>query len=143
MQNVCNMNNEIHKLFEKQFDLLDKICAIYYDYNEIGKDKDYIYLQIKREIEKFSNDKTSIAQLEQIVNKYKENIMQITRDSLPDLNEKDLRILCFLYAGFSAKAICVFTKTTVHSIYNKKLRLKAKISQSDMPNKEILLKYLA
>ncbi len=144
MQNMAaDMNREISSLFVKQFDLFDKLCSTYYDTVDIKKEKEHLFMLIKGEISKLQKDKRSIMQLEEIVNKHKNNIMAVTRKSIPDLSEHDYQLLCFLYAGFSAKAISVFTADTVSSIYNKKSRLKAKLSKSDMPNKEILISNLS
>lgn len=140
---VTDMNKEINGLFVKQFDLLDKLCSTYYDTIDIKKEKEHLFMLIKSEIGKLQKDKRSIMQLEEIVNKYKNNIMTITRESLPELSEHDLQLLCFMYAGFSAKAISVFTADSVTSIYNKKSRLKARLAQSDLKNKDILLANLS
>ncbi len=137
-----NMKLEITSLFEKQFDMLDKLCTTYYESREIKKEKEFLYMLIKAEINKLSNDRKSIAQLEEIVNRYKGNIMKITREALPQLLETDYRLLCLIYAGFSAKAISVFTSNTVASIYNKKARLKEKIAHMDIKEKEALLNNL-
>ena len=68
--------------------------------------------------------------------------MQVTRDTLPQLSEMDFRLLCFIYSGFSAKAISVFTGDSVGNIYMKKSRLKTRIMQSESPNKEFILENL-
>lgn len=136
------MSEKISSLFISQFSLIDKLSTTYYETHSSNKDRDAIYSQVTKEIEKLSSDKKYLLQLESIVNKYKDNVMYVTREVLPELNEMDLRILCYFYAGFSAKAISIFTNNSTGNIYVKKGRLKERISLLDAKNKDIMLKYL-
>ena len=136
------MSEKISSLFISQFSLIDKLSTTYYETHGSNKDKDAIYRQVTKEIEKLSKDKKYLLQLESIVNKYKDNVMQITREVVPELSEMDLRILCYFFAGFSAKAISIFTNNSTGNIYVKKGRLKERISLLDSKNKNIILKYL-
>ncbi|MBE6225053.1 MAG: hypothetical protein E7122_07525 [Bacteroidales bacterium] len=94
------------------------------------------------EIEKLSSDKKYLSQLEGIVNKYKDNVMQTTREILPELGEMDLRLLCYFYAGFSAKAISIFTNNSTGNIYMKKKRIKEKLLIVKDEKKDIVLRHL-
>ena len=139
---VNNMTEQIKNLFTQQFTLIDKLSNTYYETHGAQKDKEAIYLQVKKEIGKLQSNKKSIQQLEDIVNQYKDNVMQIIRSEMQTFSDMDLRLLCFLYAGFSAKAISVFTNDSIGNIYMRKSRLKTKISQSNAKDKELLLHYL-
>ena len=86
-------------------------------------------------------DKKYLAQLEKIVNSHMEGVMQKTREAVPQLSEMDFRMLCYIYAGFSAKAISIFTNNSTGNIYMKKSRFKEKISSSGSPDTGIILKY--
>ena len=140
---VNNMTEQIKNLFTQQFNLIDKLSNTYYETHGVQKDKEAIYLQVKKEIGKLQRDRKSIQQLEGIVNQYMDNVMQITRSEMQAFSDMDLRLLCFLYAGFSAKAISVFTNDSIGNIYMRKSRLKTKISQSNAKNKELILHHLA
>ena len=74
-----------------------------------------------------SSDKQSIRQLEDMVNHYKGNIMITIREVFPNLSEMEYRLLCYLCAGFSAKAISIFTGDSTNTIYVKKSRIKREI----------------
>lgn len=140
---VNNMTEQIKNLFTQQFTLIDKLSNTYYETHGAQKDKEAIYLQVKKEIGKLQSNKKSIQQLEDIVNQYKDNVMQIIRSEMQTFSDMDLRLLCFLYAGFSAKAISVFTNDSIGNIYMRKSRLKTKISQSNAKDKELLLHHLS
>ena len=137
------MSEKISSLFIYQFSLIDKLSTTYYETHGSNKDKDAIYRQVTKEIEKLSKDKKYLLQLESIVNKYKDNVMQITREVLPELSEMDLRILCYFFAGFSAKAISIFTNNSTGNIYVKKGRLKERISSLESAHKDIILRHMS
>ena len=137
-----SMTEQINHLFESQFSLIDKLSNTYYETHGTKRDKEAIYTQVRSEIEKLQTNKRYIQQLEDIVNKHKGDVMRVLRESMPEFSEMDYRLLCFLYAGFSAKAISVFTGDSIGNIYMRKSRLKSKISQSNTENRGIILRYL-
>ncbi len=137
------MNQQINSLFAGQFSLIDKLSVTYYETHGSRRDKEEIYTKVRKEIEQLSTDKKFLAQLEETVNKYKGNVMRIVRESMPQFSEMDFRLLCFMYAGFSAKAISVFTNDSIANIYKKKSRFKDRIAESEAADKEVLLDYLS
>ena len=44
--------------------------------------------------------------------------------------------MTYLYAGFSAKAVCLMMDLKLKNFYNRRTRLKDKILASDAQNKE-------
>lgn len=137
------MEHSIAILFSKQYKLLDKLCTVYYETHGCRKDKEAIYNKVKQEMELFSNDREFIKNLENIVNQNMNNVMAITRMAMPHLSEMDFRLLCFLFSGFSAKAISVFTGDSTGNIYVRKSRLKKEISAIEAPESSFILSQLA
>ncbi len=136
------MSEKVYGLFQTQFNLIDKLSTTYYETHGSQKDKDAIYKQVTNEIEKLSVNKKYLSDLEDIVNRHMNGIMQKTREAMPQLSEMDFRLLCYIYAGFSAKAISIFTNNSTGNIYMKKSRIKERVSMSDSQYKHIILKYL-
>ena len=114
----------ISEIFYKQYELLNKLTSTYYETHVCNKDMEAIYKQVSLEIERLSSDKKAISQLENFVNRYRRSIMNTIRTHLPDLTNMDYRLLCYLCAGFSAKAISIFTGDSTNNIYVKKSRIK-------------------
>lgn len=114
----------ISEIFYKQYELLNKLTSTYYETHVCNKDMEAIYKQVSLEIERLSSDKKAISQLENFVNRYRRNIMNTIRTHLPDLTNMDYRLLCYLCAGFSAKAISIVTGDSTNNIYVKKSRIK-------------------
>lgn len=136
---LCEMSNHISELFHKQYELLDKLSKAYYETHGISRDKDRIYEEVRHEINKFANEEKSISELEIIVNRYKRNVLNLARTEIPNLSNRDIKLLCFIYAGFSAKSISIFTGETIGNVLTRKYRLRNKISKANTPNAQIIL----
>lgn len=124
----------ISEMFYKQYELLNKLTSTYYETHVCNKDMETIYKKVSIEIERLSSDKKSIRELENFVNRYRGNIMATIRTNLLDLTEMDYRLLCYFCAGFSAKAISVFTGDSTNNIYVRKSRIKDIIIKLDNEN---------
>ncbi|MBR5892971.1 MAG: tetratricopeptide repeat protein [Bacteroidaceae bacterium] len=136
---IHEMSGHIAELFHKQYELLDKLSNTYYETHGCSKEKESIYEQVKSEINKFANDKKTMAQLERIVNTYKNNVMSHIREEIHSISERDIKLLCYIYAGFSAKSISIFVGETTGNILTRKYRLRNKIIRLNTPNAEIML----
>ena len=133
------MADKISNLFRKQYELLDKLSNTFYEGYSDNREKDKIYAQVKAEINKLIDDKKTLAQLENIVNTYKRNVVQLIRTEIPNISDRDVKLLCYIYAGFSSKSISVFIGETTGNIITRKYRLRAKITKLQPPNMEIML----
>ena len=139
-----DMQQSINELFSKQFSLFNKLLGTYYyETKELKENRGLLYQEIKDEIKYFENLKKSGQELEHIIDKYKNNLMFITRTELPQLSDKDYRFLCLMYAGFSMKAISIFTGDEVNSIYVRKSRIKQKIDRLRPPHASLFLTELS
>ena len=136
---IHEMSGHIAELFHKQYELLDKLSNTYYETHGCSKEKESIYEQVKSEINKFANDKKTMAQLERIVNTYKNNVMSHIREEIHSISERDIKLLCYIYAGFSAKSISIFVGETTGNILTRKYRLRNKITRLNTPNAEKML----
>ena len=136
---VSDMHRQIAELFEKQYELLDKLSNTYYETQGVSKEKENIFKQVKSEIDKFATDKRAVAQLEKIVNTYKRNVIGLVRSEIPNISERDITLLCYIYAGFSAKSISIFIGETTSNILTRKSRLRSKIAKLDSANARVIL----
>ncbi len=140
---IESMQGHIRTLFSSQYELLDQFCNICYETSSSVKEKDAIYAKVRKEIENFRSDKAVLAELEAIVNKYNNGVMRKLRAGMPILTEMEYRLICFFYAGFSAKAISIFTGDSTNNIYTKKKRLRIRILEAQPPFCEEILQYLS
>lgn len=138
-EKVQLMEQQIGVLFKKQFELLNELSGTFYETREIKKDKEAIYRQVRENIDGLMKNKGSVQLLEEIVNNYRNNVMQKLRTQVTQLGEQEYRFMIFVYAGFSSKAISIFMQESLGNVYTKKSRIKSIISRSEAPEKDSLL----
>ena len=62
--------------------------------------------------------------------------MAKVRQQLPEMKTADLDFLIYLFAGFSPRAVCIFTDIKIKNFYNRRSRLKERILSSEAPDRE-------
>ncbi len=134
-----NRNHELEakvdSLYGSRLDTLNMLCNEYFEKNESDKMKLTLYNEVEKHILALRNSK-SIALLESIVSMYLDDILVKVKEQLPELNHNDIILLTYLYAGFSPRAVCIFTDIKIKNFYNRRSRLKDRILASDAPDKE-------
>lgn len=125
---------KVDALYGSRLDTLNMLCYEYFEKNESGKVRLTLYNEVEKHILALRDSK-SVEELENIVNSYLDNILSRVKEQLPELNRKDLTFLTYLYAGFSPRAICIFTDIKIKNFYNRRSRLKDRILASDAPDR--------
>ena len=129
------LETQVNALYNSRLDTLNMLCNEYFEKNESEKVKLSLYNEVEKHILALRDTK-SIEELEGIVNRYMDNILVKVREQIPKLNRKDLTFLTYLYAGFSPRAVCIFTDIKIKNYYNRRSRLRDRILESDAPDKE-------
>ena len=132
--NARTLEIKLSELFHEQYKILNDLCATYY---ENSKNKNKIVQEFESVVEGFSGN--DYFKLEELINKYKNDVIFLLRRELPNFKEKDFRLLCYFCAGFSVKTISVITKQKEETLWVYKGRLIKKILESDAPSKGIIL----
>lgn len=136
------MSNRIEKLFGTRFKLLDGLASSYFECRETGQEQKRIYADVKNSLNDFSSD-TATQELTDVVNGYKNGLMEHFKADYPKLSASQYRLALYLFCGFSLPSISIFIGTDLRNIYVYKSRLKSIISKSETPRKEEYLKYFA
>lgn len=126
---------KVDALYGSRLDTLNMLCNEYFEKNDSEKVKLTLYNEVEKHILALRDSK-NIAELEGIVNTFLDNILVKVKEQLPDLKRNDLIFLTYLYAGFSPRAICIFTDIKIKNFYNRRSRLKDRILASDAADKE-------
>lgn len=129
------LEEKIDALYGSRLDTLNMLCNEYFEKNESEKVKLTLYNEVEKHILALRDSK-SISELEEIVNTFLDNILVKVKRQLPELNRKDLIFLTYLYAGFSPRAVCIFTDIKIKNFYNRRSRLKERILASDAQDRE-------
>jgi len=132
------LEEKVDQLYGNRLDTLNMLCNEYFEKN----DSEMVKLTLFNEVEKHIlalRDTKSIAELEKIVDRYLDNILSRLKVQMPELNRKDLVFITYLYAGFSPRAVCIFTDIKIKNFYNRRSRLKERILASEAPDREFFV----
>ena len=98
-----------------------------------------MFHEVKQIITDFAENNEMLQELELIVNTCHDNAMQKLRNDFPAMKEADIRLLCYIFVGFSPQVISLFMKDTVANVYARKSRLKSRIKSAETANKDLFL----
>lgn len=129
------LETKVNALYGSRLDTLNLLCNEYFEKNDSDKVKLTLYNEVEKHILSLRDSK-SISELEEIVNTYLDDILLKVKEQLPTLSRNDMVFLTYLYAGFSPRAVCIFTDIKIKNFYNRRSRLKDRILASDAPDRE-------
>ena len=136
-----NLSIEIEQLFKEQWSILNMLCDEYFEKGDSEFGRNLIIKNIEKEIRQFRTKK-NLMKIECEVNKYLDNIMAKLRNECRFLNEKDITFIMLIYAGFSVRAICLFSDIKYGTFYVKKGRIIKKISESMVEHRDEFIEKL-
>lgn len=136
------VSGKIESLFSTRFKLLDELASSYFECKETGQEQKRIYAEVKNSIVDFSSDATT-QELIDIVNGYKNGLMDHFKADYPKLSASQYRLALYLFCGFSLSSISIFIDSDLRNIYVYKSRLKSIIAKGESPRKEEYLRYFA
>ena len=129
------LETKVDALYGSRLDTLNLLCNEYFEKNGSEKVKLTLYNEVEKHILSLRDSK-SVSELEEIVNTYLDDILIKVKEQLPTLSRNDMVFLTYLYAGFSPRAVCIFTDIKIKNFYNRRSRLKDRILASDAPDRE-------
>lgn len=136
------MEAQINDLYIKQFQFINELGEAYYEHAADAGRKERIYRDVETRILQLSDDSATLHEMEDIINRCKQDAVRHLRAEFPDLKKHELYHLCYLFAGFSPNMISVLLRARIGTVYKRSSRLKAKIQASDAPHKSLFLELL-
>lgn len=130
-----DLRNKVNELYNSRLDTLNMLCNEYFEKHDSEKIRLSLYNEVEKHILRLRS-KQSLKELEAVVNTYVDNIIVRLRQQMPDMKTADLNFLIYLFAGFSPRAICIFSDIKIKNFYNRRSRLKERILNSDAPDRE-------
>ena len=137
------MNASIGALYRDRFSELNELCDIYYDHSGSSRQKTLVYDKLSHTIASIKSDEARLADMENAVNRYRNNIMSKLREQMPKLSERDMRIALYSFAGFSNRAIALFIDSDPINVSKMKYNLKQKIKKSELNDGETFIAALS
>ena len=109
------------------FTILERLCEQYYVYEDTDKFQKKIIQEVSEIIDELRKDPKTQKDLEAWLNATQDNAVSKLRAAHPKLKEDDIRLFCYISAGFTPTMISVMLKKDKSVVYNRVSRLKAKI----------------
>ena len=110
--------------------IVNKLSVIFYEKHGTPKEKQAFVREVENIIDVFRNNAEDIEWMEQMINSSNDNLLENIYKNNPSLKESEKKLLCYIYAGFSSKAISTILNIPLITVYNRKSRLLAKIGHS-------------
>lgn len=127
-------------LFSK-FEAISAFCEQYFESNGSNVDKQRLFLEVKRQVDKLRADDFMV-DLQKLINSCENNIIKRISEQVPDIKDIDIKILVYSIVGFRAKAICAFLDISQSNLYTRRSRLIKKIEGADAKDKEEFLHFI-
>lgn len=130
------------QLFAQRLSEINKLCDTYFNHRDTGeRAMSIFYHEFEREMAKLGAA-DSMREIERLVNECKDGLVTRLREQLPQLKETEVNFLTYIYAGFAARAVCVFMGISKDNFYMRRRRIKASITESTAPSRELFLSEL-
>lgn len=139
MEGQRSTESHLKGLVTSRFDIIDKLGKTYYERENTLSQQAAMFQEVKQIITDFSENNEILQELELIVNTCHDNAMQKLRNDFPAMKEADIRLLCYIFVGFSPQVISLFMKDTVANVYARKSRLKSRIKSAETAHKDLFL----
>lgn len=137
------MSATVGALYRDRFSDLNELCETYYDHEGSTRSKSMIYNKFISILESMKCDKQRLGELEDAVNRYRGGVMALLRREMPRLNERDMRVALYTFAGFSNRAIAIFIDSDPVAVSKMRYNIKHKIKNANIADGETLIAALS
>ena len=138
-QDIFSLNNENLK---NKFEMINSLCTTYYEHDNQNRQQDFVFRQVKMLIDEISSGGEYFTVIEGMTNRHRDNILQRLKEEILSISDDEYKLACYLCAGFSTQAICLFFGCTKEVLYRRTYRLREKIKKSNSTNKDNYLLYI-
>ena len=128
MDSVKELDASFRRSQRELFRNVSKLCDVYYKSNVDGNDR--IAKDALKSIEEFVKTPGVFAELENNLNAVSDGLMERFRAAMPELREDEYRLFLCNALGFSVPAMMMLLGEKREVIYNRRLRLRAKITEA-------------
>lgn len=130
--------NEAYTLFNDRFSDLNRLCETYYEHGNTSREAVKIFEDVKSSIEAMKSD-SAIMELEHIVNHRHQGLIRALRTECPKLNDKEIKVIIYSYAGFSTRAISIFLDCDLAALSRLKYKIKQKLHECNYADASIIV----
>lgn len=133
---------EMADFLRQRLKALNELSQAYYESAAIQKGS-LLHKKLKEQIESISNDSKTLLQLEKLADTTNGNIISDFNKAFNDMARQYKRVFLYVVIGFSDQTISVLMDERITNVYNRKSRIKAKIKESNYPEKNRFLRAIS
>lgn len=142
MMSASELRSAFHDLEEQHLDTLDHLCNTYYENYSDRSAKTAAARRAMKAITEMAKSDSFVKRIEQHLNDTRNSLLTLLREELPKLKPQDIQLFLYNAAGLSIPSICLLLGESREVIYNRRVRLRARIREVAPPHMEIFLNYL-
>ena len=128
---LAEMSSRVDRLFRDHYDAIEMAANLLLDAS-LSKNSEKRIADSLSGIVDGCREPKFLRSLEQTVNTYRDNVIERLRTQLPDLSEADMTIILYAAGGLTPRVMSLLTGLTPSALYNRKYRLKKRISSSEV-----------
>lgn len=123
---ISNLNAKVREMIRNQFNPSDYLYTRYYEQIDDNKKAEHVYRVVRNQLKEFTNTK-NLQHIDELLDDAFDGIMSKLSSTELEFKEKDMLLLRFALAGFSAKSIAAILDETHQNINQRKKRMLDKI----------------
>jgi len=132
-QSECSsLASKLSVSLTNHFGVINDLCETYYESQGSKTERKAIVDKVKSHIEALKSNEGIFTEMERC----HEDLLKQMLNALPNLKPEEYRLMVYLASGLSNRTIALLIGESIDVAYKRKSRLKAKISASDIPDKE-------
>lgn len=131
----------VRNLLKEKWSTLGMLCDQLFDIGQTDADRKRVLRNIEKELKKVASPQ-GVDETVEAVDRHMDGLITRLREECPFLKEDDINFLGLIYAGFSVRAVCMFTGMEYQHFYVKKSRLMKRIQNSDAPDRELFIEHM-
>lgn len=131
-------NGIVRKLLAEKWSTLGMLCDELFELRPSDLERKRVVRNIEKELKKIISQQ-GVAETVEAVDTHMGGLVSKLRQQCPFLKEDDINFLGLIFAGFSVRAVCMFTGLEYQHFYVKKSRLLKRIQNSDAPDKDLFI----
>lgn len=143
MESIAGINESSGNFIALQLKELDSLCETYFTSRTEEKSQDTIAKKVKMIVDKISTDSTFYKGMCTQLDRANNNVISRFKDQIPGLNDVDHHFFTYRTAKFSMPSLCLFLNCDQKSIYNRTYRLRRRIEESGVEDKQDFIDILS
>ena len=142
MRVASELRASLTSLEELHLATLSRLCETYYESTSKDSVKTRVARDTLKAIEEIAASPDFYSMLESRLNTEDGNAVSLLRAEIPGIKEQDVRLYLCNASGFSIPTMCMLLNERREVIYNRRLRLRTRIQESDAEHRDMFLNHL-